>query len=87
MYKVKRLSGHNQANCRVYIYDNGDIDMYSYNTRVISISNGNIECTGLYSATTRKHIGLFVREYLPKFDYYDMKGIVGRGMISINSIR
>jgi len=84
--KEKTLSGHKQANCRVYIYDNGDIDMYSYRTRIISISGGKIQCTGTYSATTRKHIGLFCKEYLPGYSYYDMKGIVGKGMVDFKSI-
>lgn len=85
-YIKKSLQGHNQAAAKVYIYDNGDIDLYSYSTRVISISGGKIECTGTYSATTRKHIGLFCREYLPGRSYYDIKAIAGRGMVSLASI-
>ena len=53
---------------------NGNIHLISYTTRVISIDrNGWLECTGTYSATTRKHIGAFLKEYAPRLSYYDAK--------------
>lgn len=53
---------------------NGCIHLISYTTRVISIDReGWMECTGTYSATTRKHIGAFLREYAPQLNYYDAK--------------
>ena len=85
---TKKLSGHQSAQCRVNIFDNGDIDFISYVTRVISIrkdKNGNrqVECTGTYSATTRKQIGYFLREYAPDLSYYDIKGIASKGYITM----
>ena len=85
---TKKLRNHTGANCRVNLHDNGDIDFISYSTRVISIKqdakrNRIIECTGTYSATTRKQIGYFLREYAPDLNYYDMKRIAGNGYIAM----
>ena len=53
---------------------NGNIHLISYTTRVISIdADGWLECTGTYSATTRKHIGAFLKEYAPNLNYHDAK--------------
>lgn len=82
MRTTKRLNNHKSAQCKVYIdNDSNRIDFISYTTRVISIwyENGKrmIECTGTYSATTRKQISWFLREYAPDLSYYDMKAIAG----------
>lgn len=48
--------------------------LISYTTLVCSIDKaGFLTCTGTYSATTRKHIGAFLKEYAPKLCYYDAK--------------
>jgi hypothetical protein len=53
-------------------HSNGDIDLISYTTRVASIlSNGNIQCYGLFSATTRKHISAFAKQF--NYCYNDFK--------------
>lgn len=83
---TKKIKGHQAMQCRINIYENGDIDFISYYTRVISICKNQegkriIECTGTYSATTRKQIGYFLREYAPDLSYYDMKGIAGNGYV------
>lgn len=45
-------------------YDDGTIVLISYSTPVAHIeADGRLYIRGLYSATTRKHIGAFVREY------------------------
>lgn len=85
---TKKLKGHQAMQCIVNIYNNGDIDFISYSTRVISIRKNQegkriIECTGTYSATTRKQIGYFLREYAPDLTYHDMKGIAGNGYVAI----
>lgn len=48
----------------------------SYTTLVLALNtkNGWLECTGTYSATTRKHIAAFLKEYAPSLHYYDVKG-------------
>lgn len=42
-----------------------------------------VECTGTYSQTTRKQIGWFLKEYMPHLNYFDMKSIVGKGMVLV----
>ena len=49
--KVRMLSG---------CYHN---ELISYQTTVAAIRDGWLYIYGLYSATTRKHIGAFMREY------------------------
>ena len=50
------------------------IHLISYTTLVCSIdNNGYLTCTGTYSATTRKHIGAFLKEYAPKLSYHNAK--------------
>ena len=52
------------AQAKVRKMDDGSIVLRSYYTDVASIDkNGWLTIYGLYSATTRKHIGAFVREY------------------------
>ena len=84
--KKYNLRNHAAAQCHIRIHDNGDIDFISYYTRVISIvyrdGKRMIECTGTYSATTRKQIGWFLKEYAPDKNYYDMKAIAGEGFIA-----
>ena len=53
--------------------NNGGLVLVSYTTPVIYIdADGWLECTGTYIATTRKHIGAFMREYTP-VSYYTAK--------------
>lgn len=64
MYE-KYLKNHEHASAYVRIYNDGTIELISYTTLVCRISSeGLLTCTGTYSATTRKHIGWFMREYL-----------------------
>jgi len=62
-----------QAGVRFRKY-NGAVEMVlvSYLTDVIIVRAGLLACTGTYSATTRKHIGAFMREYFGA-SYYDAK--------------
>lgn len=88
---MKPLQGHKSAMAGVNIHrDSNDvitsIDLYSYDTRVITVDltgARRIECTGTYSATTRKHIGWFCREYLQGLCYHDMKRIIGDGYVAM----
>ena len=57
------------AQATVIIDDDNNITLRSYKTDVIYLSKeGFLTVTGLYSMTTRKHIGAFMREYTP-FDF------------------
>ena len=52
----------------------GDVDLISYKTLVITVRDGWLECTGLYSKTTMRHIGNFMREF-GFGDYYTAKDL------------
>jgi hypothetical protein len=61
--KVRKINGHEFAQVKVYEYDNGAVTLVSYTTAVIGINpEGWLEVSGLYSRTTIKHIGWFMRE-------------------------
>lgn len=69
----KRLEYCPYGSCGVVFNSNG-IHLVSYTTCVCSIDNdGFLSCTGTYSATTRKHIGAFLKEYAPNLCYQDVK--------------
>ena len=53
--------------------------LQSYATDVIIVKDGLLECTGLYSMTTRKHISAFLWEYYPKITFQMVKAIAGTG--------
>ena len=60
-------------------HEDGTFDLISYRTLVVRINpEGWLECTGLYSRTTIKHIGAFMRNEVSKLsghnlDYYTAK--------------
>lgn len=58
--KVLKEMPYAQAHVRVY---DKDIYLFSYETCVAEIHGEWLKINGLFSATTRKHIGAFVREY------------------------
>ena len=71
---IKKLTDHPYSKCRVYIDSMGCTHFISYKTEVITISPaGWLTCYGLYSATTRKQIGWFMREYCSPLTYHDAK--------------
>lgn len=60
----KKLNAMPYAQAKVLIMSNGFIILRSYETDVACIQpDGWLFINGLYSATTRKHIGAFVKEY------------------------
>ena len=71
---IKKLSAMPYAQARIEIDDNGNIHLYSYYTRGAELdADGWLTVYGLYSATTRRHISAFMREYCKPFDYYAAK--------------
>ena len=71
-----KLKNHPYAQCSVRELIDGSIVFTSHNTDVIYIDkDGWVYVTGLYSATTRKQIGYFLKEYLPQLNYYDIKSL------------
>lgn len=68
---TKKLKLMPYAQAHVLINDD-EIHLVSYTTVVISIKNNWLQCHGLYSQTTRKHISAFMREYT-SLSYTDAK--------------
>ena len=63
-----KLKNHPYAQCSVRVLLDGSVVFTSYNTDVIYIDkDGWLYVSGLYSATTRKQIGYFLKEYVPAF--------------------
>lgn len=61
---IKKLEKMPYAQASVIIMDNGLVILRSYFTDVAMIQpDGWLTINGLYSATTRKHIGAFMNEY------------------------
>lgn len=60
---IKPVNGHKYASAREIILPDNTIKLVSYTTTVIEISpDGWLSVNGLYSMTTIKHIGWFMRE-------------------------
>ena len=79
MYTTKKLSAMPYAQAEIHVHDDGTIVLISYTTPVAYIeADGWLYIRGLYSATTRKHIGKFVREYA-NIDYQTAKRIYEDG--------
>lgn len=74
MYTTQKLNNHPYAQACIRHYDSGEIACISYETAVIIIdSDGWLSCTGTYSATTRKHIGYFLKELQLPLHYQTAK--------------
>lgn len=69
-----RLKYAPHAQCGVIFDEHNAIHFISYRTLVITIDPmGWLTCTGTYSATTRKQIGYFLKEYAPSITYQNVK--------------
>ena len=80
MERTLRKMPYAQAKTRDYSDIGRDMRvLQSYSTDVIIVDNGYLECTGLYSMTTRKHISAFLWEYYPTVSFNMVKAIAGTG--------
>lgn len=71
---VMRMPEHESAQCAILVRADGTLLLRSYNTIVLTLTkDGWLECTGLYSRTTIKHIGWFMRNYGRGCSYYTAK--------------
>ena len=78
MITTLRKMPYAQAKTRDYSDIGRDMKvLQSYYTDVIIVKNGIMECTGLYSMTTRKHISAFLSEYYPSISFNMVKSIAG----------
>lgn len=63
---IKTLSEHKYSQCHVVLFDDGTVQLISYTTPVVEIrTNGYVYALPCFncSATTRKQVGWFLREY------------------------
>lgn len=80
MERSLRKMPYAQAKIRDYADIGKDMRvLQSYYTDVIIVEDGWMECTGLYSMTTRKHISAFLLEYYPNITFQMVKAIAGTG--------
>lgn len=78
---TKKLTAHPHANAHVEITDAVTV-FVSYSTAVITIDrNGWASISGLYSMTTRKQIGWFLKEYAPSITFQMMKQCLADDMM------
>lgn len=62
-YTISLNSNHKYASTHIRTFEDGTVQLVSYTTTVIEISpEGWMTVNGLYSMTTIKHIGWFMRE-------------------------
>jgi hypothetical protein len=75
---IKKLNAMPYAQAHIEIIDDTAY-LFSYTTLVATVRVDDegkwIRCYGLYSATTRKHISAFAKEY--GLTYYDFKAYAG----------
>lgn len=76
---TRKFKNHPSAQAYICEMENGDKALMSYYTVVATIADGWLAIHGLYSATTRKHIGWFMREL--GFSYYDAKNLYKHNMM------
>ena len=80
MMTIKKLTEHPYSQCHVEITPNGNIYFYSYCTLICCIDEGWLSCSGLYSMTTRKQIGWFLKEYASSITFQMTKKCVEDNM-------
>lgn len=72
---IKKLTAMPYAQAHIEIDDENNIYLFSYITCVAHIDrDGWLTINGLYSMTTRRHIGAFCKEYA-NCDYHTAKTI------------
>lgn len=75
---IRKLKSMPFAQAAIVTDEQGNICLVSYVTPVVSVVDGWLKVNGLYSQTTRKHIGAFMREL--GFDYYTAKQLYNDDM-------
>lgn len=77
---IKKLPTMPYAQAHIEYIDDNNVYLWSYNTLVAQIENGWLTINGLYSATTRRHIGCFIRTYIKGGDYQLAKQLYNDNM-------
>lgn len=73
MKMIKKLNAMPYAQAHIEVDDCGNSYLFSYTTLVAQIEEGYLTVFGLYSQTTRRHIGAYVKEMTPYFTYANAK--------------
>jgi len=74
VYYDKPLKYCPYGSCGTIERSNGNVYLKSYSTFVLCLtSEGWLQCSGIYSRTTIKHIGAWLKEYAPGVSYYTAK--------------
>ena len=82
MYKKLKFMPYAQAKVRTW--DDGEVMLKSYDTIVATIDNeGWLRIRGLYSATTRKHLKAFCKEYCG-FDTFSTIRLLAKEQMLMN---
>lgn len=61
--EIKKLKSIPYGQCCVEIINDNTFYLWSYRTLVAKVEKSWLTINGLYSMTTRKHIGAFMQEY------------------------
>lgn len=81
--EIKKLKKLPYGQCFVEIVDGKNFYLWSYRTMVAKVEDGWLTVNGLYSMTTRRHIGAFMEEYCNS-DFQTAKQLyVDRYMLNI----
>jgi hypothetical protein len=78
--EIKKLKSIPYGQCCVEIINDNTFYLWSYRTLVAKVEKSWLTINGLYSMTTRKHIGAFMREYCCS-DYQMAKQLYQDGMM------
>ena len=85
---TRKLKNHEYAQAHIDIENDDDSIIYrlvSYSTHVATVTETSagwfLDCYGLYSMTTRRHIGWFLSDIGSPFTFQDAKGSVETGRI------
>ena len=73
MKTIKKLNAMPYAQAHIEIDECGNSYLFSYTTLVAQIEEGWLTVFGLYSQTTRRHIGAYMAEMTEHLNYYNAK--------------
>lgn len=84
MTRIEKFADHRSAQCHMRHYEDGTTALISYNTCAAELdAEGWLRVNGLYSMTTRKHLGWFAKELARAFcinlTYGDLRDLYTSG--------
>ena len=84
MSNITKFADHRYAQCHIRTYADGTTALISYNTCAAELdAEGWLRVNGLYSATTRRHLGWFAKHLAALFNlhltYADLRDLFTTG--------